>query len=465
MKGPNYLFIATTALLLSVSGAANFSMAGQSGSVASSPFASQIDHVVVIMMENHAYDNYFQTYCLKLGTYCNDTANGIAPGTCEPQLKAPGGCVVPYAFTDKNFSTPDMLHNYNSTIAAIDGGKENGYYKAEAHTIEPFGHYNGSTIPVYWDIAQEFALGDDFFSSALSYSLPNHWYLLAGQAPPESIEQNLNKADTAEQHTYLNQSNGTRSIQDILMGNNVSFRYYDWPLTKYATAIQPAAIPRANTGGQGSAYAFWNPLASKAESYTSAYASAFVKRDQIFTDLKDGNLPNVSYVLPEGAYSDHPPANITLGEAFVANVIDAIEFSPYWNHTAIFLTWDEYGGWFDHVAPPSLDSLGLSTRVPFLVISPYTPAGTVIHTLGYFESTLAFIEDRWDLESQCLTNRDCNAPNLANYFDFSMTPRAPVFFDPNWLNDTYPMTSQHVVPIDSTSWVGVDNPAIDEDTD
>ncbi len=92
--------------------------------------------------------------------------------------------------------------------------------------------------------------------------------------------------------------------------------------------------------------------------------------------------------------------------------------------------------------------------MPFLVISPYTPAGTVIHSLGYFESTLAFMEDRWNLG--CIGPRDCNAPNLLNYFDFNMTPRPPIFFDPNWLNDSYPMTSQHFVSLDTTSWVGSD---------
>jgi phospholipase C len=461
------LFAIVAGLLMVVSGAGAYRVSESGTPASSAPFASPIDHVVIIMMENHAYDSYFETYCLQLSPECNQTANGIAPGTCEPMKNMPGGCVVPYNFTDENLSPPDMLHTYNSTVMAINNGNMNGFYKAEGHRMEPFGHYNGSTVPVYWDMAQEFGLGDDFFSAALSYSLPNHWYLLAGQAPPQSIEQNMNTASVAERHTYLNQSNSTESVQDLLLRNNVSFRYYDWPLTTYQKAIQPVNPTSANVPGKGSAYAFWNPLASKAESYTSAYDSAFVARDQIFSDLKDGSLPNVSYVIPMGPYSDHPPANITLGEAFVANVVDAVEYSPYWNHTAIFLTWDEYGGFYDNVAPPSIDPLGLSIRVPFLVMSPYTPAGTLVNTLGYFESTLAFIEDRWGLQSQCMTARDCDAPNLANYFDFSMTPRAPVFFDPNWENDTYPYQHESYAAdkLDTTSWVGQDNPAIDEDTD
>jgi phospholipase C len=461
-----FLFAVIAALLMVISGNGLAHSAGQQSPFRTPiPFASKIDHVVIIMMENHAYDNYFETYCLQLSAYCNETGNGIAPGTCEPMLGVPGGCVVPYAFNGKNLSPPDLPHTYNSTIEALNGGQMNNFYVAERKGLEPFGYYNGTTVPVYWDLAQEFGLGDDFFSAALSYSLPNHWYLLSGQAPAESIGTVLAAANYSQKHTYLNESNATPSIQNLLVKNGLSFRYYDFPLAPYQTAIQ--AAPRAsNDGGKGSAYSYWNPLAAKAQSYNDSYSSAFVARDQIFSDLQDSNLPNVSYVLPCCDYSDHPPANRTLAEEFVANVVDSIEYSPYWNHTAIFLTWDEYGGWYDNVAPPSIDSLGLSFRVPLIVISPYTPRGEIIGTLGHFESTLAFIEDRWGLQSQCMTPRDCGAPNLGNYFDFNMTPRSPAFIDPNPAGDTYPYEYEpyNASELDTT-WLGVDNPAIDEDTD
>lgn len=420
-------------------------------------FAPQIQHVVFIFMENRPYDQYFAGYCLVISAYCNDTGNGIPAGTREPQLNVTRGYVVPYNYTPENFTNPDQLHINNVTIASIDGGRMDGFYSAEKAGLNPFGHFNGSTIPVYWDLAQEYAVGDDFFSSALSYSLPNHWYSLAGQAPAAGFDVAVQS--TAEEHKYLNEANKTETIQDLLNATSVTWKYYDWALDPYQEAINQAV----GGNGVGSAYAFFNPLAARYESYDRYFVSHFSDRTNFFTDVTNGNLPQISWVIPRVSFSDHPPANVTAGEAFVASVVDSVEMSPYWPSTAIFLSWDDYGGFYDHVAPPRIDPLGLSFRVPFLVISPYTPAGTVIHTLGYFESTLSFMEHRWNLG--CISLRDCNAPDLLNYFDFRMAPRPPIFFDPNWLNDSYPMTSQHIVNLDTTSWTGSDTGLSDTEAD
>lgn len=465
-----HVFAAFAALVLVASGAGVYATSVPPPVGVSTSFASQIDHVVIIMMENRAYDNYFAGYCLQRNSYCNSTAAGIPAGECVQQMNVSGGCVTPYNFTAKNLSTPDLLHVYNNTVRSINGGMMNGFYSAEntggVPRLQPFGHYNGSTIPVYWDMAQEFALGDNFYSSALSYSLPNHWYLLAGRAPSIVIKTTLWNDNITQKRTYLNQSNSTRTVEDLLNNSAVSFKYYDWPLVSYSSAIQ--IIPGYISGpGKGSAYSLWNPMAARAESYTRYFNSHFVARDQIFSDLKGGTLPNVSYVIPQGNYSDHAPSNITAGEKFVANVVDAVEFSKYWNHTAIFLAWDDYGGWYDGKAPPKLDTLGLSIRVPLIVISPYTPAGRIVHSLGYLESTLSFIEFRWGLKKDCLTARDCNAPDLAAYFDFSMKPQAPVFFDPNWLNDTYPYHHETYKAgnLDATTWLGNDDNLTDDEAD
>lgn len=462
------LFAVFAALVLVVAGVAVYVITVPPPVSAAPLFAIQINNVIILLMENRAYDNYFETYCLKLGPYCSDTGVGVAPGTCLPQMNVVGGCVVPYNFTTKNFSTPDMPHSYNATTHSIDGGKEDGYYTAEEGGLEPFGHYNGTTIPVYWDLAQEFALGDDFYSSALSYSLPNHWYLVAGQAPPIIIKSNFNTS--TERHTYLDQSNTTRTVEDLLNNSKVTWKYYDWPLSNYATAIEtPTTSNGINTNGPGvgSAYALWNPMAARAESYKTYLDSHFVARTGFFSDVRGRTLPDVSYVIPQVSFSDHAPENITQGEAFVANVVDSVEFSSYWNHTAILLMWDDYGGWFDNVAPPYLDPLGLSSRVPLVVVSPYTPAGLIVNSLGYLESTLSFIEHRWGLTKDCLTARDCDAPDLSNYFDFSMKPRAPVFFDPNWLDDTYPYHHEDYTAstLDTTTWTGSDADLTDDEAD
>jgi phospholipase C len=405
------------------------------GTASSKSSSIPIQHIVVVVMENHAYDNLFGVYCPNIGPNCPDSANGIPPGTCLPYNTSDlsAGCIKPYPFPESSLITPSPPHEWNATIGSIDGGKMDGFYQAEHTNLTPFGYYNGSTLPVYWDMAEEYGLADNFFSSALSYSLPNHWYLLAGQAPPQSINTSvLAQGGFQAKHAYLNASNKTETVEDLLNNStSTTWKYYDWALPSYQTAINGAATVYSH-----SAYNFWNPLAAKYESYTQWYVNHFVSRSDFFNDTAAGQLPDVSWVIPDPSFSDHPPANLSLGEAYVASVVDAVEASPDWNSTAIFLTWDDYGGFYDHVAPPSLDPLGLSFRVPLIVISPYTPAGLVVHSLGYFESILHFIEWRFNLG--CITHRDCNAPLPLGFFDFQNPPRAPVFFPTSPVGASYP---------------------------
>ncbi|MCI4328903.1 MAG: hypothetical protein L3J86_04900, partial [Thermoplasmata archaeon] len=180
----------------------------------------------------------------------------------------------------------------------------------------------------------------------------------------------------------------------------------------------------------------------RAESYTSWYVSHFAARSDFFNDSAGGNLPDVSWIIPDRTFSDHPPANLSYGQSFIGNVVDALEASPQWSSTALFVAWDDFGGFYDHVPPPVLDGLGLSFRVPLLVISPYTPAGLVVHSPGYFESLLHFMEWRFNLG--CITPRDCNAPIPFGYFDFNSTARTPVFFPSNATNASYPMSAQEL---------------------
>lgn len=410
------------------------------------PSQVPIRHIVVLMMENHPFDNYYGVYCPFVGPHCPDAVNGIPPGTCVPYdpQNLSAGCVRPFPFTPSNYTAVDLPHGYNSTIRSIDQGAMNGFYSAENHSVETFGFYNGSMIPTYWDIAQEYALGDNFFSSALSYSLPNHWYSLAGQVPKNGVGVG-GLSNVQQRHAYLDSANSTESVQDLLNATpSVSWKYYDWSLLSYQ-----AAINIGPTGGgfhEGAAYNFWSPLAAKHESYTSFYDSHFVPRSTFFTDAASGNLPDVSWIIPNPLFSDHPPQNLTRGESYAASIVDAVERSPDWNTTALFVVWDDYGGFYDHVAPPSVDPLGLSFRVPLLVISPYTPPGLVVHQEGYLESLLHFVE--WRFSLGCITTRDCNAPLPLAYFDFHMNPRPGMLFPTNASNAIYPL----VTFSPATSW-------------
>ena len=437
-----------------------------------SEFCEHIDHIVFIFMENHAYDNYFATYCLSKSPVCNGTADGITPGTCFYQVGytgtstypsgnsvCPEAAIAPWNYTAKNLTTRDFPHVENSTVESICGTTTDsaclqgppqmtGFWDAEGKSYTPFGHYNQNTIPIYWDMAQEYGLGDQFFSSDPSYSLPNHWFALAGQAPPQSEYPLLT---LKEDHIYIDQANVTNTIQDLLNNSpTTSWKYYDYALPSYQTAIQPQ-VPIGTQEGNwmenGSAYSYWNPLAGRNESYNKVESPHFVNRTLFFENVNNANgssLPDISWVIPGNA-SDHPPDNITQGQSFVAQYVDAIEKSVYWNTTAIFLSWDDYGGFFDSNGPPKLpglNPLGLSIRVPLIVMSPFTPQGLISNQTGYFDSILSLMEKRWHLG--CVVpgaTQDCGAPVPSSFFDFNISARAPCLFVTNWTQANYPDTT------------------------
>jgi phospholipase C len=328
-----------------------------------------------------------------------------------------------------------------------------GFMVGENENPKTMTYYDNKTIPYYWDLAKNYVLADNFYSSVLSYSLPNHWYALAGQAPATSMfyfmhrppnNDILNHQENASTiaggnpnatanfgvnpnptstnlrdevaRVYLEESNLTKTVADLFMNDthNITWKYYDHLIRagNYKAAVS-----------SGRAFEFWNPFSAKGSTYTPAYSPHFVNRAQIFTDLKSGDFPQVSWVTPSFPISEHPPANITSGMNWVKDVINAIMSSPYWNSTAIILTWDDYGGFYDHVPPPQIDKYGLGFRMPTLIISPYAKPGYIDHMQYQFESMLKFIE--WRFSLQPLTERDLHANNLLNAFDFSQKPLPP----------------------------------------
>ena len=415
------------------------------------PAINPIKHIVVIMQENRSFDNYFGTY---------PGANGIPKNTCislSPRYPAVG-CVKPFLSTDP--ISGDLPHGYQSSIAAYDNGKMDGFMAAENENPKTMSYYDNKTIPYYWDLAKHYVLADNFYSSVLSYSLPNHWYAVAGQAPDTSmfyfmhrppnndiinqgenassiagdsgdgsnqnntavanfgVNPNPLSANSRDQiaRVYLEESNLTKTIADLFMNNphNITWKYYDH-------LVKAGNYKAAVTSGR--AFEFWNPFSAKGTTYTQQYSPHFVNRAQIFTDLKDGNFPQVSWVMPSFPISEHAPASITTGMNWVKHVINAVMSSPFWNSTAIILTWDDYGGFYDHVPPPQIDKYGLGFRMPTLIISPYAKPGYIDHSQYQFESMLKFIEWRFNLPA--LTDRDNHANNLLNAFNFNQKPNPP----------------------------------------
>jgi phospholipase C len=398
-------------------------------------FDAHISHIVFLMQENHAYDSIYGEYCLITGKYCYEAGDGLPATTCVPlnPSNASWGCAKPFNFSASQVSLPDMEHDWYSDHAAWNNGAMNNFYLAESN-YNTFGHYNGSTVPFYWDLAEQYGLADDFFSGDASYSLPNHWDIVSA-SPPVASQQNYLYAGSPVQAQYLNESNHTLSIESELLNSSVSWKYYDYGLPPYPGAI--GNVP----GVPATAYDYWNPLAARAQSYTPHVKTHFVPRTDFFGDAKNGTLPNLSWIIPTAGDSDHPGASsITVGQQWVASVVDALESSPEWNSTVLFISWDEYGGFYDQVAPPYLNAVSSGFRVPLLVVGPWVRQGYIDHTQMVFDSVLHLMEERFNLS--CLGALDCNAKLPLGMFNFQRSsPRPPIGYATNatW---TYPMPLQ-----------------------
>jgi phospholipase C len=211
---------------------------------------------------------------------------------------------------------------------------------------------------------------------------------------------------------------------DELDSRGISWKYY-------------AGIAK---GGNFRDFDAMNPLPAFASFQNNSSRLQNLAPSNVFIrDVRNGTLPSVSWVMPIGSRDEEGPGSITAGEHYVTSTINTIMQSKYWNSTAIFVTWDDWGGSYDHVAPPQVDSLGLGFRVPCLVISPYAKQGFVDHTQTDFTSILKFIETDYSLPP--LTSRDAAASNMQEAFDFSQAPRTSLILPGPYVADHYPLTT------------------------
>jgi phospholipase C len=186
-------------------------------------------------------------------------------------------------------------------------------------------------------------------------------------------------------------------------------------------------------------YTFWNPLpAFPVVKNDPVQFARLTDATQFYADVQNGALPQVSWIIPNSTLSEHPPASVATGMNYVTSLVNAVMNSPEWNSTAIFIAWDDWGGFYDHVDPPKVDQYGLGIRVPGLVISPYARQGYVDHKTYSFESWLRLVEERFGFTP--MTGRDNTANDMADAFDFTQQPRTPVAMNPN--GSPYPPTPQ-----------------------
>jgi phospholipase C len=416
-----------------------------------------IQHVVVIMQENRSFDSYFGTY---------PGANGIPAGVCESD-PVHGGCVAPFHDpSDKNYGGP---HGATNAAADIDGGRMDGFIgQAEAAqkctSTDPscgpctetsssecddvMGYHDAREIPNYWTYAENFALQDDMFESATSWSLPEHLFLVSawsalcpnGDGNPMDCASNL---DLFAQRPEVN-PNATYAWTDVtylLHKAGVSWGYYVFSGTEpdcesdEAVSCTPVAQGPTTPG-------IWNPLPHFTDVSQDGQLGNVQSLTNFYTAVHEKSncgLPHVSWIDPNGAVSEHPSAPISEGQAYVTTLINAIMRSPCWNSTAIFLSWDDWGGFYDHVMPPSIDQNGYGLRVPGLVISPYSKTGYIDHQQLSHDSYLKFIENDF-LSGQRLNPSNDGRPDprpdvreeapglgdLGNDFNFSQSPKPPI---------------------------------------
>ena len=372
-----------------------------------------IKHVVFIVKENHSYDNLFARF-------------PNADGTSTAMV---GNTQVPLGVTPDHLPF-DISHGFDAASTGTNGGQMNGFYKING--ANQFGQdladtaYRQQDIPNYWSYASHFTLADHFFSTVMGPSFPNHLITIADQAgnAVDNPSGQLNGAwgcDGGPTSTVrVRNGDGSFSqvapcfdfntLGDEATGQGVSWKYY---------AAQP--------GKSGYIWAAYDSI--KHIRNSSAWQSqADVPDTQFISDVQNNNLPAISWLTTSFANSDHPPSSICQGENWAVQQINAIMQSPYWSSTAIVLTWDDFGGFYDHVAPPVVNNMGFGPRVPTIVISPYSRPGYVDSTNYDFSSLLRFTEDAFQLPHlQSAFNP--SMPSIAGMFDFNQTPLAPMILN------------------------------------
>jgi phospholipase C len=436
---------------------------GPTGTYVVAAGVHKIKHVIVIQQENRSFDSYFGTFP---GAEGIPMQNGQPTGCVNDP--ASGSCVAPYVdHADVNGGGP---HSQSNATADINAGKMDGFIgQAESgrrgcldptdpactnsSTPDVMGYHTATDIPNYWTYAKDFVLQDHMFEPNASWSLPAHLFLVSEWSAACTVDNNpsscvnaLQKPGTRPPNVPAVYGGATRNqpiyawtdLTYLLYKSHVSWGYYvvsgTEPDCENDAAVSCAPVPQlASTPG------IWNPLPFFDTVKADGQLGNIQSVDRFYAAAKSGKLPAVSWVVPSGTVSEHPPAPVSYGQTYVTSLINAVMKSPDWNSTAIFLAWDDWGGFYDQVAPPTVDENGYGLRVPGMVISPYAKSGYVDHQTLSFDAYDKFIEDDF-LNGQRLDPASDGRPDprpdvredekilgdLANDFDFNQTPHAPV---------------------------------------
>jgi len=429
---------------------------------------SPIQHVILIVQENRSFDNLFATF---------PGANGAKFG----EAKVKGGkdkkvALVAHSILDGS----DLQHCRAAYLNDLDGGKMDGFWDEGKGACTnstpppakkiPYQYVQLADIGPYWEIAQHWVLADNLFQTQGSGSFTAHQDLIrggtciAGCGPPSAMteslvdnptywpwgcdanpsvvthEVNIYGVETEKgpfpcSNKFAIGSQGYDTLATLLDQAGVLWKYYT---PCFSETLQPGCTGGSATGdcagGKGGCDA--DELNAFDMIYPVRYGPEWGTNvswpeTNIFSDITNGTLPNVAWVIPEDDASDHPGPNsckCDLGPAWVASVVNAIGQSQYWSSSVVIVVWDDWGGFYDHVAPPFADDYGgLGFRVPMLVVSPYavpglsSQGGYVSHTQYEFGSILRYIENNWNLPQ--LGTTDVRATSIGDVFNYSQSPR------------------------------------------
>jgi phospholipase C len=407
-------------------GSGNFPEAAASPSPTATPEGKRperipIKHIVFIIKENRTFDNYFARYPGADGTRTGRTSNGeivelsVATDVLEP----------------------DLGHAFLDGVKSINGGRMNGFDTiTNGSSLNGYSSFTREGIPNYWAYADEFVLGDRMFSSMYGPTFPEHLYTVGAQA----ARVVGNKDQTNREGGYCDDPGETvfrfqrlkpeerrrvmRLERNPTEANQVAMTaYWEHVRACFNFKVLPDQLTRrgiswhyyADEGSWMNAL-----LAIRHMRFSRHWGTDITPEEEFPTDIAKERLARVTWVVPGPGVNEHPGGpSVCVGENWTVSVVNQIMRSKYWKSTAIFLTWDDFGGFYDHVPPPQYDVMGLGLRVPLLIISPWAKQGYVDHTTYEFSSVLKFIETVYDLK--CMTARDCGANDMMGAFDFDQT--------------------------------------------
>ncbi|MGB8213844.1 MAG: alkaline phosphatase family protein [Anaerolineales bacterium] len=426
---------------------------------------TKIKHIVIIMQENRSFDQYFGTY---------PGANGFPQqnGKFTVCINDPktGACVYPYHDPDdKNYGGP---HGQENATRDIDGGKMDGFIQqAESgkagcqnsddpscggtSVTDVMGYHDAREIPNYWAYAENFVLQDNLFEPNASWSLPAHLFMvsewsakcsilgdpmscvneLQSPAPPPDFESALRKKSGLPPFAIPDYA--WTDLTYLLYKNQVTWKYYIQAGTEPDCEDDEAQCAPVHQDAKTPG--IWNPLPYFDTVKQDGQIQDITDVTNFYKDSANGSLPSLSWITPSDQNSEHPTALVSDGQAWTASLINAVMKGPDWSSTVIFLSWDDWGGFYDHVVPPSVDENGYGLRVPGLMISPYARKGFIDHQVLSHDAYVKLAEDIF-LNGERIDPATDGRPDprpdvrenesilgdLLSEFDFFQAPRPPL---------------------------------------